>query len=85
MNLMATLMSEISAACSVDQNELSLETKIDEIGLDSFSLVRILTTIESQCGIELSEQEVALLLEATLIADYLNIFNRALARHPSHA
>ena len=77
MTLADQLITRISSVCALDPATLSLNTRVDDIGLDSFSLVQILTTLESELGIELRDDDVAGLLEARSIRDYLELLSRA--------
>jgi acyl carrier protein len=77
MNLESVFKSHIAAVCAIDAGSLSVLTTIDELGLDSFSLVQILTAMESELEIELRDDEIARLLEARTIGDYLEVLNCA--------
>jgi acyl carrier protein len=77
MNLESVFKSHIATVCAIDASSLSVLTTIDELGLDSFSLVQILTAIESELEIELRDDEIARLLDARTIGDYLEVLNCA--------
>jgi acyl carrier protein len=67
MTLAASLIAQIATTCSIEPEALCLDTQIDDIGLDSFSLVNILTNIE------LRDEDLMSLLEAKSIRDYVDV------------
>lgn len=73
MTLADSLIAQIATTCSMEPESLGLDTQIDEIGLDSFSLVNILTSIEADTGIELRDEDIATLLEGKSIGDYVTV------------
>jgi acyl carrier protein len=76
----AELISRIAESCALDPASLSQDTMIEEIGLDSLSLAQILTSLEAEFSIDLNEEELARILEAHSIGDYLRVLNSALSR-----
>jgi acyl carrier protein len=80
MNLESVFKTHVGAVCGLDAGSLSLLTTIDEIGLDSFSLVQILTAIESDLEIELQDNQITRLLEARTLGDYLEVLASAADR-----
>ena len=73
MTLAASLIARIATTCSIEAETLCLDTQIDDIGLDSFSLINILTSIEAETGIELRDEDIMTLLEGKSIGDYVNV------------
>jgi acyl carrier protein len=73
MTLAASLMTRIATTCSIEPETLSLDTQIDEIGLDSFSLVNILTSIEAETGLEFRDEDIMTFLESRSIGDYVDV------------
>jgi acyl carrier protein len=82
MTLADSLIAQIAATCSMEPGALGLDTQVDEIGLDSFSLVNILTSIEADTGIELRDEDIATLLEGKSIGDYVNVLTAVSNRVP---
>lgn len=77
MTLAATLIARIAATCSIKAETLCLDTRIADIGLDSFSFLNILASIEAEVGIELRDEDVVTLLEGSSIGDYVNVLTFA--------
>jgi acyl carrier protein len=80
MTLEDALIARIALACGLDPTALTPNTRVDDIGLDSFSLVHILTGIECDCGLELRDDDISSLLEARSIGDYLCVLSTASER-----
>ena len=74
------LIANIAEICSVIPAALSRDTLIDEIGLDSFSLPRILHALETEFQIQLEEEDIVTILEARSIGIYIDVLNAAVAR-----
>jgi len=62
--LVAWLCPAIARACHVDPADVTGESRVAELGLDSLSLVSVLTQIEAEHGFELASDETLALLEA---------------------
>lgn len=74
------LIAHIADVCGVDATALSRNTQIDDIGLDSLSLPRILHALEQEFAIAFDEDDVATLLEARSIGIYADVLDAALRR-----
>jgi acyl carrier protein len=84
MTLVASLISRIATTCSIEAETLCLDTQIDDLGLDSFSLLNILTSIEAEVGIELRDEDIMALLEGKSIGDYVGVLTSVLNRDREH-
>lgn len=62
--LVAWLCPAIAHACHVDAADVTGESRLADLGLDSLSLVSVLTLIEAEHGFELASDETLALLEA---------------------
>jgi acyl carrier protein len=74
------LIAHIAEICSVTPTALSRDTLIDDIGLDSLSLPRILHALETEFQIQLEEDDIVTILEARSIGIYIDVLNAAVAR-----
>jgi len=62
--LVAWLCPAIARACQLEPTAVTAESRVVELGLDSLSLVSVLTLIEAEHGFELTPKEMLILLEA---------------------
>ena len=74
------LFDLVARSCGVSAEGLRPETQVDDIGLDSLSMTHVLTALEVDLGVELSEAELFGLLEARKLGDYLLVLDGAVAR-----
>jgi len=77
------LISKISEVSGVEATNLSTDTLLQEIGLDSILLAIILRHVEAEFAIEFDDEEVAGFLGASSIGEYVDIVLRASGRETS--
>ena len=75
-----TMIKLVSRVCAVPLQELSPDTMLDEVGVDSLSLSQIMAEMEAAFSIELWDEDIAGLAEARSIGDFVGVLNAALAR-----
>jgi acyl carrier protein len=79
-NVAQRLIAKVSEVSGVSQANLSPHTPLHEIGLDSIYLAIILRGVETEFSIEFDDEEIADLLGASLIGEYVDIVLRASSR-----
>lgn len=84
--LVTWLSATIARACQIERSRVAASSGLLELGLDSLTLVSVLTQVEAAHGLELSPDETLALLEA---ADVRSLAARLLAiidaRAPANA
>lgn len=73
--LEALVEASVAAVCGTDPAAIGPDTDLDELGLDSLSLVSAASLIEAARGIELDADATARLLEARSVADLVALFS----------
>lgn len=72
--LEALVEASVAIVCGTDPAAIGPDTDLDELGLDSLSLVSAASLIEAARGIELDADATARLLEARSVADLVTVF-----------
>lgn len=75
-----TMIKLVARVCDVPPQDLSPDTLLDEVGVDSLSLSQIMAEMEAAFAIELWDEDIAGLAEARSIGDFVGVLNAALAR-----
>lgn len=65
----AWLYESLARACRVDPGTVTRSTSTLDLGLDSLTLVAVLSQVEMLCAIELAEQHVLPLLDAATVGE----------------
>lgn len=74
------LLCALAEACRRDRTEISLQTSLWDLALDSLSLVSITTLAETIYGIELEVDDVEAMLRGARVADILAVLERRMVR-----
>ncbi|WP_313917235.1 acyl carrier protein [Tahibacter sp.] len=75
-----TMIKLVARVCAVPPQDLSPDTMLDEVGVDSLSLSQIMAEMEAAFSIELWDEDIAGLAEARSIGDFVGVLNAALGR-----
>ncbi len=75
-----TMIKLVARVCAVPLEDLSPDTMLDEVGVDSLSLSQIMAEMEAAFSIELWDEDIAGLAEANSIGDFVGVLNAALGR-----
>jgi acyl carrier protein len=67
------LITQVATASGADAVALSLNTTLQEVGLDSVLLALVLRAIEAEFSLEFQDDEVSDFLGASTIGDYVDI------------
>lgn len=78
------VISAMASACNFDSSELSLETSLADIGIDSLNMTSVLARIELVFGCTLDEEQVIEFLQADRIRDIVQMIDD-LVRKPATA
>jgi len=70
------VITTLAAACNIERAQLSPETGLDEIGLDSMSLVALVAQLEALYGCQFESEQVLGLFEARRIRDVVLLVGR---------
>jgi acyl carrier protein len=74
------LRSVLAHACGIEAARIVPQSDVLELGLDSLSLVAVLTQMETICGLELTSDDTLAMLEASSVAELAEVLERAVAR-----
>lgn len=75
----ARLRSALAWACQLDELRISRSSKTLALGLDSLSLLSVITEIELAFGLEFSAEHTLALLEASTVGDLADGIERLFA------
>jgi acyl carrier protein len=74
------LRSALAHACGVEAASIVPQSDMLELGLDSLSLVYVLTLMETACGCDLTSEDMLGMLEASSVEELADALERAVAR-----
>jgi acyl carrier protein len=63
------ILDTFCAACNRERSALAPQTSLEELGLDSLSLMSVLSQVQFACGVQLNDDQTLHLLNATTVAD----------------
>jgi acyl carrier protein len=75
-----TLATLVASFCGLEADSLKHDTLIDDIGLDSMSLMQIFAAIEDEYGLEVRDEDVELFMEVHTLGGYADLLNNLLRR-----
>lgn len=61
-------------ACSRDRSEISAETPLIDLDIDSLTFVSVISQLEAACGVEIEPDELVELFGANTVADIVARF-----------
>jgi acyl carrier protein len=72
------VLSAVAIACNIDESVLTLDTYLDEVGLDSLSLMAIIARIEASYGCRFEPQDAIAVFQAERMHDVAAIVQRVM-------
>lgn len=75
-----TLATLVASFCGLEAASLQRDTLIDDIGLDSMSLMQIFAAIEDEYGLEVRDEDIELFMEVQTLGGYADLLNNLLRR-----
>ena len=79
------ILTAVADACSIEPSKVHAEMTLAEIGFDSLSAASLAFQVESRFGVELGQETVVRLYEASSVGDVIALINDTLAMAPGHA
>ncbi len=79
-NLEATVIRIVAATKRIPQEQVSLDSTFDELGIDSLDAVNLLFDVESEFNIEIPDEQARSIKSVRLMAEGIR---QLLARSPS--
>jgi len=73
VHLREAILDTFCAACNRERSTLPLDKSVQELGLDSLSLVAVFSQTQFVCGIELNGDQTFQLLNAVTVADVVDL------------
>jgi acyl carrier protein len=75
------VLETLAMACNAERSLLTLETGLDEIGLDSLSLTAVVAQIEAVYGCRFESEDVVELFQAAAVRDVVLMIRRMIGAH----
>lgn len=79
------ILTAVADACNVEPSRVHSATTLAEIGFDSLSAASLAFQVESRFGVELGQENVVQLYEASSVGDVIGLINGILAVTPGRA
>jgi acyl carrier protein len=80
-----TLATLVASFCGLEVESVQHDTMVDDIGLDSMSLMQIFAAIEDEYGLEVRDEDIELFLEVHTLGGYSDLLNKLLRRGQAQA
>jgi acyl carrier protein len=65
-------LSAIATACRVEEHALQRATRLDELNLDSLTLIWIASRVEAECSVTLTTDETLRLFAASTVGELID-------------
>ena len=75
--LTSKVVNRIAEVCEVEASALSCDMVMEEIGLDSLGLPRILDAFETELSVHFTQDEIAAFLQARSIGSFVDVLAAA--------
>jgi acyl carrier protein len=76
------LISAIASTCSFERSQITLETSLSDLLMDSLSIASVLSQVEARHGLEMSEHDVLAFFQAETVRDVVTLVRKAKDRLP---
>jgi acyl carrier protein len=74
----------IAGACNCDRNDITLDTDVADLGMDSLSLTTVAAHVEASYGCQFTDDQAQALLQRTRVRDIVEIVREAVGERASH-
>jgi acyl carrier protein len=74
------ICTSLAQACKRARREVSLETQMLDLDVDSLTLVSVLAEVEAVYGIELTPDDTLTMIEADVVSDLVERLSSIIAR-----